>query len=125
MVSVGIEKLQHAEVNTDGINELVTVSIDKIKEMRQDDDIIQTLLRDSANNQNEIINDYVHRENVKVYRNVQAVVVEEAAKHTENLEKLSKDGAGKIRVIIGVSAVALAASLGSLIFQILTYLHVI
>ena len=72
-----------------------------------------------------IINDYVHKENVKVYRNVQAVVVEEAAKHTENLEKLSKDGAGKIRVIIGVSAVALAASLGSLIFQILTYLHVI
>ncbi len=125
VVSVGVEKLQHAEVNTDGINELVTVSIDKIKEMRQDDDIIQTLLRDSANNQNEIINDYVHRENVKVYRNVQAVVVEEAAKHTENLEKLSKDGAGKIRVIIGVSAVALAASLGSLIFQILTYLHVI
>ncbi len=125
VVSTGIEKLQHAEVNTDGINELVRTSISKIREVQQDNDSIQTLLRDSANSQNETISDFVHKENVKVYRNVQAVVVEEAAKQTENLEKVSKTGAGRMGVILGISAVALAASLGSLIFQILAYLHVI
>ena len=125
VVSAGIEKLQHAEVNTDGINELVETSIIKIREVQQDNDNIQTLLRDSVSSQNETINDFVHKENVKVYRNVQAVVVEEAAKQTENLEKISKTGAGKMGAILGISAVALVASLGSLIFQILSYLHVI
>lgn len=125
VVNAGIEKLEHAEVNTDGINELVETSINKIKEMQQDNDIFQTLLRDSTNSQNETINDFVHKENVKVYRNVQAVVVEEAAKHTENMEKISKAEAGKMKAVLGISAVALLASLGSLIFQILTYLHII
>jgi len=125
VVSAGIEKLQHTEVNTDGINELVRTSIGKIREAQQDHENMQALFRDSVNSQNETISDFVHKENVKVYRNVQAVVVEEAAKQTENLEKVSKTGAGKMGVILGVSAVALVASLGSLIFQILTYLHVI
>ncbi len=125
IVSVGIDKLQHAEVNTDGINELVETSIGKIREMQQGNENIQTLLRDSANSQNETISDFVHKENVKVYRNVQAVVVEEAAKHTENLEKVSKSGAVKIKAVLGISLAALAVSLGSLIFQILAYLHII
>lgn len=125
VVSVGIAKLQHAEVNTDGINELVSSSISKIKEMQQGSENIQTLLKDSTTSQNETISDFVHKENVKVYRNVQAVVMEEAAKQTENLEKVSKAGATKLGAILGISLVALLASLGSLIFQILTYLHVI
>ncbi len=124
VVNAGIEKLQHMEVNTDGIDELVKASISKIREVQQDTDNLQTLLRDSANSQNETISDFVHKENVKVYRNVQAIVVEEAAKQTENLEKVSKTGAGRMSAVLAVSVVALAASLGSLIFQILTYLHV-
>lgn len=35
-------------------------------------------------------NDYVHKENVKVYRNVQAVVVEEAKKQAEAMEAQQK-----------------------------------
>ena len=122
VVNAGIEKLRHAEVNTDGINQLVETSIGKINEIQQNNDNMQTLLRDSANSQNDAISDFVHKENVKVYRNVQAVVVEEAAKHTERLEKISKTGGARMTAVLGIS---LAASLGSLIFQILTYLHII
>ena len=125
VVNAGLDKLERAQINTDGINELVEAGICKIREVQQDNENIQMLLKDSANSQNETISDYVHKENVKVYRNVQAVVVEEAAKHTENLEKISKAGAGKMGLLLGISAVALLASLGSLVFQILAYLHVI
>lgn len=125
VVNVGIAKLQHAEVNTDGINELVAASVGKIKEMQEGGGNIQTMLRDSVNGQNETISDFVHKENVKVYRNVQAVVVEETAKQTERLEKVNKSSSTKMGAILGISLVALLASLGSLIFQILTYLHVI
>lgn len=125
VVNVGIERLQHAEVNTDGINELVETSIGKIREIQESGDNMQTLLRDSATSQNETISDFVHKENVKVYRNVQAVVVEEAAKQTERLEKVSQDTSTKMKAVLGISLVALLASLSSLVFQILTYLHVI
>lgn len=49
-------------------------------------------------------NDYVHKENVKVYRNVQAVVVEEAKKQTEALENRQKkeDGREKITLVFTV-----------------------
>lgn len=38
-------------------------------------------------------NDYVHKESVKVYRNVQAVVVEEAAKGSEKFKALEEKAA--------------------------------
>lgn len=125
VVNAGIDKLQNAEVNTDGINELVRTSISKINEMQHNTDNFQTLLRDSAVSQNEAINDFVHKESVKVYRNVQAVVVEEAAKQTEGREKVNKTNSVKMMVLLGISGTALLASIGSLVFQILTYLHII
>lgn len=125
VVNAGIEKLQHAEVNTDGINQLVQTSISKINGMQQNTDNFQTLLRDSAISQNDTISDFVHKESVKVYRNVQAVVVEEAAKQTEGQEKVNKSNSGKLGAILGISVVALLASVGSLIFQILAFLHII
>lgn len=39
--------------------------------------------------------DYLHKENVKVYRNVQAVVVEEIGSKTENIVKLQESHAKK------------------------------
>ena len=125
VVNIGIEKLQNAEVNTDGINELVQTSISKINGMQQNTDNFQILLRDSATSQNDAINDFVHKESVKVYRNVQAVVVEEAAKQIESQEKVYKTNSGKMVAILGISIVALLASVGSFVFQLLTYLHVI
>lgn len=125
VVNAGIEKLQHAEVNTDSINELVEASLDKIKELQQDTDGMQALLRDNTNSQNETISDFVHKESVKVYRNVQAVVVEETAKQNESLEKSAKVNGGKLKAVLAVSVLALLASAGSLILQLLSLMHII
>lgn len=57
------------------------------------------------------IDDFVHKENVKVYRNVQAVVVEEMEKQAENSKKTGKKAAKKQNAV--------------LVFAILTFLGVL
>lgn len=60
--------------------------------------------------------DYLHKENVKVYRNVQAVIVEETGKKSEEIMK-AQEAAGKkyskpVLILLGLT---LAASLGNII----------
>ena len=69
----------------------------------------------------------VHRECVKVYRNVQAVVVEESGKQSEALTDISaKVGSvkGKLGAILGISITALVLSLGSVVMLVLELLNI-
>lgn len=72
--------------------------------------------------------EHVHKECVKVYRNVQAVVVEESGKQTEALDeaksKVNSLG-GRLKAVMGVSVAALIFSLVSAVMQILTYLNIL
>ena len=64
----------------------------------------------------------VHKECVKVYRNVQAVVVEENSKQSDAMtETMSTVGKmkGKTGAILGISAAALLVSLGSVVLQLM------
>ena len=71
------------------------------------------------------LSEHVHKENVKVYRNVQAVVVDETTKATDTLGKTVKSLSGKLTAVLTISIVALLASVAGLVFQILVYLHII
>lgn len=73
----------------------------------------------------EKINDFVHKENVKVYRNVQAVVVEENKKQTESLEAAQKKAAGKSGGILTVSIITLIAVLANIAWNVLLYLNIL
>ncbi len=69
-----------------------------------------------------LIEENVHKECVKVYRNVQAVVVEESGKQKEAAEAVAAGVAavkGRLGAVLGVSAAALVFSLASMILQIL------
>lgn len=70
-------------------------------------------------------NENIHKECVKVYRNVQAVVVEENAKQSESVAAAVNGLKGKLSAVLGVSIVALIAAAGSVVFQLLVYLKVI
>ena len=86
-------------------------------------------------------NDHVHKENVKVYRNVQAVVVDEAAKQDESIRLLSetveamkaeaaaaaaaKKTPGILKGILGVSIVTMLLTAGFVAFQVLLYLGIL
>lgn len=74
--------------------EAITKVEEEIQKMTQAVENITQLLE---KNQQEIeqwfhqADDYLHKENVKVYRNVQAVVVEEIGSKTENIVKLQEN----------------------------------
>ena len=59
--------------------------------------------------------DFNHKENVKVYRNVQAVVVEEVKKQTEELKESNKG----LKPLLIVTLAATLANVALFILQIL------
>ncbi len=72
--------------------------------------------------------DLVHRENVKVYRNVQAVVQEELAKQSGDLKNAVYETTGRIRPgkgLLPVGILTLLAALASLTMTLLQYFHII
>ena len=70
-----------------------------------------TQMRESLEEKFKQTDDFLHRENVKVYRNVQAAMTEELNKQTEELKKSQKENRGSkavlpisILILIGVLA---------------------
>ncbi len=70
----------------------------------------------------------VHRENVKVYRNVQAVVQEELSKQSGDLKSAVFESAGRIRPgrgLLPIGILTLFAALVSLAMTLLQYFQII
>lgn len=76
----------------------------------------------------DILEENVHKECVKVYRNVQAVMVEESGKQGEALAETKAGMAslkGKLGAILGISVAAMILSLAGVLYQVLSGLHVL
>lgn len=69
--------------------------------------------------------DFVHKENVKVYRNVQAVVVDELKMHADGLHEGNGQIMSHINRVFTVSIISMVASLASMILWALTTFHII
>lgn len=117
--------------NTEQVSRLTEASIKKIEEIQAGNQNLEQLevklaeLKDQMTPLFEELTDHVHKENVKVYRNVQAVVVEENAKINETLAAGLKSISGRMTAVLGVSAAALLAAAAGLVFQMLSYFKVI
>ena len=70
-------------------------------------------------------NDFVHKENVKVYRNVQAVVVEETKKQTEALEPVLKKSTGKVKAVFVFAVLAFIAAAADLVLNLLIHFKIL
>ena len=66
----------------------------------------------------------MHKENVKVYRNVQAVIVEELKKQTDTLCQENDRLASRMNVVMAFSLITMLLAVASLIVQILTGLNI-
>lgn len=74
-----------------------------------------------------VADENVHKECVKVYRNVQAVIMEESGKQSETLAELSgKLNATRSRlgIVLGISAAAMVFSLAGAVLQLLNTLGI-
>ena len=69
--------------------------------------------------------DFLHKENVKVYRNVQAVVVEEVGNKAKEIMKASEEASSKASKPVLVFAVlGFLMATASLVFQIFEYMGI-
>lgn len=117
-----LQKLQ--QENADKLAELGQQYIAKLEELQQSTEALDELQKhiDEKLNTTE---DNVHKECVKVYRNVQAVVVEENEKQTENIaEKVKESLGGKLNGVLGVSIAALVAAIADIVLHALNILHI-
>lgn len=101
---------------TESLEGVLKESLEKIAAMQQG---VEAIVASSGDN--------VHKECVKVYRNVQAVVVEEGAKQAENLELVTaKVNAvkSKASAALGFSIVTFVLVLCSVAMQVLEFLNI-
>ena len=66
--------------------------------------------------------DFMHKENVKVYRNVQAALVEELKKQTEELKSSQPSGNGP-RALIPISVLILIGVAADIVLQVLSMMN--
>lgn len=132
------ENAQRVQENVQKVQELADAAIARIEAMqtetKETEEIRQLLeelkeqqaaLKKAQTEQLEQLTEHVHKENVKVYRNVQAVVVDEAAKQNEMNGKRFSSASGRLTAVLVLSITALLTSAAGLVFQILLYLHII
>lgn len=127
-LSAGMEQFQKAEIPTESFQELVEYSLSRIKELQQNTEEIQADLKNHLDSKSSELADFVHKENVKVYRNVQAAMVEECRKQSEVLEEKLALIAGRqksnTRVAVTAMVFALLSAAG-VAFQLLVMFGIV
>lgn len=74
------------------------------------------------------VEENVHKECVKVYRNVQAVMVEESGKQKDAMEEAAreiKNSRGKLGMLVAFSALAMVFALAGVVVQILSVTNIL
>ena len=120
-LAAGMEQFKKAEIPLEGLNALVESSLEKIQGLQIGTDSVQENLKSHIDAVSGSITEFVHKENVKVYRNVQAVVVDELKKQNEELDakfeslsrtqRTTRNLAASAMIFALLSAAALAAQL--------------
>jgi uncharacterized phage infection (PIP) family protein YhgE len=118
----GLESIQQELTERlDGINSSLSERLERLEEK------LDAGNEDFVTDKLDGLEESVHKECVKVYRNVQAVVTEESEKLStasdETQEKV-KLLSGRLGVVLGISSAALIFSLVSMILQILGVLNI-
>ena len=115
---------QMQQENTEKLQELQQEYTTKLEEIRQNTEELEDL-RKHLDEKLDGSDENVHKECVKVYRNVQAAVVEENEKQTEAIAgKIKESLNGKLNGVLGVSIAALLVAAADIVLHVLSVLHI-
>lgn len=109
------ERIGDAETRFSTGMESVTRVLEEKKDTPSQDVMMEKL---------DLVDENVHKECVKVYRNVQAVVQEENAKAGDELKLSVRENGKKARTAMVCAILAMLFSLAGVVLQILNMLHV-
>ncbi len=120
--AVSVSKIKEtSDISIAGINQLLNESLAKISDIKENSEALEKASADMNESMNGLqeklegrftnMEDYMHTDNVKVYRNVQAAMIEELKKQTTELkeeqEKTAKNGKVMLPFMIITMAVAI------------------
>lgn len=116
---------QTSDLSIAGINQTLSESLAKIAEIKESSDQLDRITENMSGfqeKQEELfknLEDFLHTDNVKVYRNVQAAMQEELEKQTAELKEMYEKSSGKtgvllpfviITMIIGIANLAITVA---------------
>ena len=117
-----LQKMQ--QENTEKLETLTQQYAAKLEELQQSTEALDELQKhvdEKLSNTEE----NVHKECVKVYRNVQAAVVEENEKQTEAVtDRVKESLGGKMNGVLGVSIAAVVLTVADIVLHVLSILHI-
>lgn len=131
LVEEGIAKIEQVQADTRGYDRL-RESMEDLDEalnarLAATDEKMVSMENNLAAMESKLttMDEDVHKECVKVYRNVQAVVVEENVKQTDDRDLKVRVLRDELQKILKISTLALIAAAGSIVFQLLVYLNIL
>ena len=118
---VSIEGIrQTSDASIAGIHQTVEESLAKIAEIRENtanlEAITETMtgVQDKLEQSFKSLEDFLHTDNVKVYRNVQASMIEELEKQTAQLRESQEKNSRNIRLLLPFAVITMIFSLATL-----------
>lgn len=113
-----------SDISIAGINQTLSESLAKIAEIKESSDNLEQITEKMSGlqeKQQELfrnLEDFLHTDNVKVYRNVQAAMIEELEKQTAELKEGQERAAGSSRVLLPFVIVTMIVSVANLVIMI-------
>ena len=111
---------QTSEVSIAGINQALSESLAKIAEIKENSDNLEQITENMSGLQDKLeelfrnMEDFLHTDNVKVYRNVQASVVEELEKQTTELKETVERTASRNKVLLPFVIITMIISIANM-----------
>lgn len=124
LVASGMAKFRELEASRMSTEELEAKMAEQFRSNLEE---MKTLLEEQQKLMDEKFRkteEYFHRESVKVYRNVQAVVVEESNKQTQQLTETVQKSSNKIKSVNTMGLLTLIAVILGIVLQIVIHLNI-
>lgn len=112
---------QTSDVSIAGIHQTVEESLAKIAEIKKNADNLEEITETMTGLQHKLeesfksMEDFLHTDNVKVYRNVQAAMIEELEKQTEEIKQIQEKAAKNNKVLLPFVIITMLIALADLI----------
>ena len=120
---------QTSEVSIAGINQALSESLAKIAEIKENSDNLEQITENMSGLQTKLeelfrnLEDFLHTDNVKVYRNVQVSVVEELEKQTTELKGAVEQTASRNRVLLPFVIITMVISIANVAITVARILN--
>lgn len=128
--AVSVSKIKEtSDLSIAGINQTLNESLAKIAEIKESSDHLDKITENMSGlqeKQEELfknLEDFLHTDNVKVYRNVQAAMQEELEKQTAELKESYEKAAGKSGVLLPFMIITMIVSIANLAITIARILN--